>query len=152
MQPSAQLVCPQCQWQSMCGPVQMLEWLREVKMARRDAAPETDLLGELFRAACARFACPGCGAVGLSVCDPSDEDDEAWGMARKCESCGRPIARERLDVFPDTRLCVDCQARRDRGESPDPPQYCPRCGSVMTLGQSRRGVTRYVMICPNCRS
>ena len=130
----------------------MLEWLRGVKMARRDAAPDPDLLPELFCAACVRFACPRCKAVGLSVCDPEVEDDEAWGMARTCESCGRPIARERLEVFPDTRSCVDCQARTDRGESAEPAEYCPRCGSVMTLGQRHRGVTRYVMICPNCRS
>jgi predicted RNA-binding Zn-ribbon protein involved in translation (DUF1610 family) len=130
----------------------MLDWLRSVKMARRDAAPEPDLLPELFRAAAARFACPQCRAVGLSVGDADDDDDEAWGMPRKCESCGRPIARERLEVFPDARLCVGCQAQSDRGAVSGPAEYCPRCGSVMTIGQSRRGVTRYVMICPNCRS
>ncbi len=130
----------------------MLDWLRGVQMARRDAAPEPELLGELFRVAAPRFACPQCGAVGLSTTDAQDEDDEDWGMARKCEGCGRPIARERLEVFPDTRLCVLCQAKNDRGEAAGPDEYCPRCGSVMTLSQSRRGVTRYVMTCPNCRA
>lgn len=130
----------------------MVQWLRTVKMVRRDAAPEPDLLPELFRAAAPRFACPQCGAIGLSTGAADDEDDEAWGMARKCDGCGRRIARERLEVFPETRLCVDCQAKSDRGEAVAPAEYCPRCGSVMTMRQSRRGVTRYVMICPNCRS
>jgi RNA polymerase-binding transcription factor DksA len=136
----------------VCGPAQMLDWLRSVKMVRRDAAPEPDLLPELFRAAAARFACPQCEAPGLSVGESDVDDDEAWGMARKCESCGQPIAHERLEVFPDSQLCVACQAQSDRGAATGPSEYCPRCGSIMTIGQSRRGVTRYVMVCPNCRS
>jgi DNA-directed RNA polymerase subunit M/transcription elongation factor TFIIS len=130
----------------------MLAWLRTAGMVRRDAAPEPDLLPELFRSAAPRFACPQCNAVGLSVGQPVEEDDEDWGMARKCESCHRPIARERLEVFPDTRLCVECQSATDRGDEPSDVEYCPRCGSIMTLRQSRRGLTRYVMSCPACRS
>jgi predicted RNA-binding Zn-ribbon protein involved in translation (DUF1610 family) len=129
----------------------MLEWLRRVKMARHGAAPEAELLAELFRAAAVRFVCRKCGAVGLSVSEADEGDDEAWGMARKCEGCGRPIARERLDVFPETRLCVECQRKIDAGETLAPAEYCPRCGSVMTLRASRRGVTRYVMACPKCK-
>ena len=121
-------------------------------MVRRGTAPEPDLLGELFRTAAPRFACPECGTVGLTAGDAEDDDEEDWGMARKCEDCGRPIASERLEVFPDTRLCVLCQAKDDRGEAAGQEDYCPRCGSVMTLRQSRRGVTRYVMICPRCRA
>lgn len=130
----------------------MIEWLREAQMTRRGTAPEAELLGELFRAGAGRFACPQCGAVGLAVEDAAVEDDEAWGMARKCDDCGKPIARERLEVFPDTRRCVSCQGRSDRGEATGPDEYCPKCGSVMSMRQSRRGVTRYVMSCPNCRT
>lgn len=152
MYESAKLECPNCRWHTVCGPSQMLDWLRKVKMVRRDAAPEPELLPELFRAAAARFACPQCNGLGLAIGAAADESDEAWGMARKCESCGRPIARERLEIFPDTRLCVECQATSDRGDAPSDVEYCPRCGSIMTIRQSRRGLTRYVMSCPNCRS
>lgn len=129
----------------------MLDWLRGVKMVRRDTQPDEELLGELFRAAAARLTCPHCQAVGLAVTPAKLEDDEDWKMARACEECGRPIPRERLEILPQSRLCAECQGRLDRGESEDSPQYCPKCGSVMKLRQSRRGVTRYEMICPQCR-
>ncbi len=29
-----------------------------------------------------------------------------------CERCGRPIAPERLDALPATRLCIACASRR----------------------------------------
>lgn len=35
------------------------------------------------------------------------------GTYGKCESCGRPIAKARLDVIPYTRFCVECAASRD---------------------------------------
>jgi predicted RNA-binding Zn-ribbon protein involved in translation (DUF1610 family) len=129
----------------------MVEWLRRVKTARQGVAPEPEVLAELFRAAAARFACPECGAVGLSVGEADEGDDEAWGMARKCEACGRPIARKRLEVVPEARLCVECQRKADAGESLAPAEFCPRCGSVMTMRASRRGVTRYVMVCLKCK-
>jgi hypothetical protein len=129
----------------------MVDWLRRVKMARHRVAPEPELLGELFRAAAVRLVCPKCASVGLSVGAADEGDDEAWDMARKCEACERPIARERLEALPDARLCMECQRKADAGEPLAPAEYCPRCGSVMTLRQSRRGVTRYVMACPKCK-
>ncbi|MGI6034932.1 MAG: TraR/DksA C4-type zinc finger protein [Limnochordia bacterium] len=29
-------------------------------------------------------------------------------MERKCEFCGQPIPRERLEALPNTRRCVKC--------------------------------------------
>jgi predicted RNA-binding Zn-ribbon protein involved in translation (DUF1610 family) len=129
----------------------MLRWLKSAGMVRRDTAPEPELLPELFRAAAAKFACPKCGRLGLVAADAGEDDDEAWGMARKCVECGQPIPRERLEVFPGATLCVECQGKSDRGEPTGEAEYCPRCGSVMQLRQSGRGVTRYVMACPRCR-
>ncbi len=31
----------------------------------------------------------------------------------KCEECGDPIPRKRLEVLPDTTLCVTCQSYND---------------------------------------
>lgn len=130
----------------------MLRWLRDVRQVRRDAEPEPELLAELFRVAAAKFTCPKCAAVGLVVREVAEEDNEAWGMARACEACKRPIPVERLEVFPDARLCTACQAQSDRGELTGPAEYCPRCGSVMGVRQGGgAGVTRYVMSCPSCR-
>jgi predicted RNA-binding Zn-ribbon protein involved in translation (DUF1610 family) len=148
----AELACPRCGFSAICGSATMVDWLRQVKMVRRDVGPEAELVGELFRAAAWKFTCPECGTVGLAVRAVPRENDEDWGMARACEACGRPVARERLEVFPDATMCVDCQARADRGEMSGPAEYCPRCGNVMTLRQSRAaGLTRYVVACPKCR-
>jgi RNA polymerase-binding transcription factor DksA len=39
------------------------------------------------------------------------------GTFGNCEGCGRPIARERLEVVPYTRYCVKCASSRDRTPS-----------------------------------
>ena len=31
-----------------------------------------------------------------------------------CERCGNPIAPERLQIFPETRLCIDCKNEVER--------------------------------------
>jgi hypothetical protein len=152
MNETAEVVCRRCQRAEVCGPAAMLDWLRRVRMVRRDAAPEPDLLGELFRAAAAKLVCPRCGAVGLAVRAAAEEDEEAWGMARRCEACGQAIARERLQALPGARLCARCQSREDRGELNEPPEYCPKCGGAMVVRPTRgAGVTRYEMVCPSCR-
>jgi hypothetical protein len=130
----------------------MIDWLRRAGMLRPRIEPEMELIGELFRVAAPRFACPDCGAMGLFVRAPREEDDEEWGMARQCEICKRPIARERLEALPDTRLCIDCQARSDRGKDSAAAEYCPRCGTPMVVRPTRgAGITRYQLTCPACR-
>ena len=31
-----------------------------------------------------------------------------------CEKCGKPIDPERLEIFPETTLCIDCKRERER--------------------------------------
>lgn len=38
-------------------------------------------------------------------------DDRTYGA---CESCGRPIAKARLQAFPRATLCVSCKQREER--------------------------------------
>jgi DnaK suppressor protein len=38
-------------------------------------------------------------------------DQLAAGTYGICESCGRPIAPERLEARPDARLCIECARR-----------------------------------------
>jgi RNA polymerase-binding transcription factor DksA len=33
-----------------------------------------------------------------------------------CESCGQPIARARLEVMPQARLCVSCKEKEERAQ------------------------------------
>jgi len=148
----AELTCPKCHWMTTCGPTAMLDWLRRVRMVRSDTAPEEDLLGELFRSATPKFSCPKCSHMGLMAREAPPETDEDWGMARTCQDCGRPIARERLEAFPDAKICVTCQGKAERGEATAAAEYCPRCGNIMQLKQSRSsGITRYALTCPQCR-
>ena len=152
MSDSVELHCPQCTYATVCGTTSMIGWLRRARLLKRDVTPELDLLAELFRASAGKFACPDCGAVGLAVRDVDDGDDEAWGMARKCDGCGRPIPRERVEALPNVRLCVACQSGDDRGEAAGERDFCPRCGSVMVVRQSGgAGLARYALVCPACR-
>jgi DnaK suppressor protein len=48
-----------------------------------------------------------------------DDIDYAIQQARSvgygiCENCGRKIDPERLEIFPETTLCVDCKRERER--------------------------------------
>lgn len=36
------------------------------------------------------------------------------GTYGRCESCGRPIAKARLQAFPGATLCVECKQREER--------------------------------------
>lgn len=132
---------------------QRLAWLRAVGKLRQEAKPDAALIDELFRTTAGQFACRVCGAVGLSVKPVDDEDEDvAWGQPRRCEDCSAPIPRERLELFPQTRLCVACQSRDERGARPTEVEYCPRCGAAMQLVLSRgSGISRYRVSCPSCR-
>jgi RNA polymerase-binding protein DksA len=33
-----------------------------------------------------------------------------------CESCGNPIARARLEVMPQARLCISCKEKEERSQ------------------------------------
>jgi predicted RNA-binding Zn-ribbon protein involved in translation (DUF1610 family) len=129
----------------------MLRWLQSAGMMRRAKEPEAPLIEELFAQSGDRFACPQCGRMGLLVEDADDDwSDDAWGEARKCARCGKPIPAERLEIFPNATHCAACQQTADSAEA-DTPEYCPRCGAIMTLRAARiGGVQRYQMVCPSC--
>ncbi|HSH45082.1 MAG TPA: TraR/DksA C4-type zinc finger protein, partial [Longimicrobiales bacterium] len=45
------------------------------------------------------------------------KEPESFG---KCESCGREISMERLEIVPWARLCIDCKrAAEEQGEGAD---------------------------------
>jgi hypothetical protein len=144
------LYCTACDWRTRCGPAAMIERLREARMLRAGVEADPELLGELFRSAAPRCQCPQCGHSGLATA-PASDDEFDWPEARRCSDCGAMIPSERLEVFPDTRLCVKCQSGDEHGHTPDAAEYCPRCGTVMRLTTTTRGITRHVMTCPKCR-
>ena len=84
----------------------------------------------------------------MRVAEEDDWDD--WGGAVACQGCRQPIPRERLDIFPGTKLCAACQQKDDSGAN-DEPEFCPRCGDIMSV-RLKSGTSRYVMSCPSCGS
>ena len=145
----ASLACRQCSWTTLCSDLDIVAWLQRHGRLRRAEQPEADLTQEMFRVTADRFACPACGAVGLAVGDP-DEADE-WESGRACDVCRQVIPPERLEVFPDTRVCAQCKDAEETGQSTEEPEYCPRCGAIMQLRSARgSGISRYQLVCPEC--
>lgn len=140
-----QLRCLICSHAEVVNPDGMLRRLQSVGKLRREKEPDSALLAELLRAAAGQLVCAGCGHVGLNVEQPVEED---WGPLRTCESCGQPIAAERLEVFPATTRCTACQVADDVGESSDEREFCPKCGAVMVL---KRAASGYAWACSECR-
>jgi DNA-directed RNA polymerase subunit M/transcription elongation factor TFIIS len=147
-----ELVCPACKRRGPQRPDQLLERLRAAGTMRRAKEPDEAEIVELFRAHQATFACAACGHVGLSLQEPQSDEEEDWGDPQPCERCGALIPAERLELFPNTTLCVQCQQASEREGDSGPAEYCPHCGSILQLRKaSGAGITRYVMQCPSCR-
>ena len=73
------------------------------------------------------------------VCCMLDDDPDVCGDPIPCESCGATIPSERLEVFPESKVCARCQAKFDRGEQAGPLEYCPRlpCGTRRPVRRAR---------------
>ena len=161
---SRQLICPSCQWRTLCGKEDLVARLRLVGVLRREKDPDEELIAHLLPDAASRMTCPLCKEVGLKVVDAeSDPDDwqnedwadDDWQAAVLCEVCREAIDPERLEFLPDTRRCTACQSKSEAGiVEEDEPEFCPRCGSLVELRVSRAGgLTRYKRFCTgSCRS
>lgn len=144
--------CPNCGRRESLRPEQMAAKLRTVGLLRRADDPEPDLVAELFSAALARLRCEHCGNLGLALAEPEELAADDWGDPVPCERCGHPIPPERLELFPDSKLCVACQQKAEQGAAGGQVEYCPHCGDILQLRKSGgSGITRYTMFCPSCR-
>lgn len=154
---SKQLYCPDCGYQTTLGADDIAVRLRLLGHLRRDKDPDEGVLAELLTTSAQNMTCPTCKSVGLGVRDQVDDADEFddWQAAVLCEICREPIPEERLEVAPDAKRCVGCQAKAEAGTLPEEPDFCPRCGSLVELRVSRGGgITRYKRFCtgqPPCR-
>lgn len=141
--------CPACDHATFKDFAQTVATLRAAGMLRRVEHPDETLVGELLSASANRLRCSECGAAGLQVSEAHDEFD--WPEAKECERCGAEIPAERLEIFPDTTLCVKCQSAGESGVQSDAPEFCPRCGGLMQLRPAGgSGLARYVMKCSDC--
>lgn len=164
------LSCPPCGWSELCDMATAVHHLGGAGMLRRSSGTSPAEVAELLTAALPRLKCPDCQQAGLEASSGPEGparvglgggvlpwEGDGWPEARLCDECESPIHPERLEVFPDTRLCTACQ-RRDETGAPNLAEdvYCPRCGAPMLVKPtSGHGVTRYVWVCsqyPACRS
>ncbi len=153
---TANLTCPHCGWRTICGEAEVARRLRTLGLLKRAPNPPEELLSELLAAHVGELPCDQCQTVGLVAVDSVDDEDSGdWQQAVVCEVCRKPIPPERVEVFPDARRCVACQDVADRGEEPDEPEFCEKCGALVELRVSRGGgITRYKRFCtghPPCR-
>ncbi|HEV3007015.1 MAG TPA: TraR/DksA C4-type zinc finger protein [Pirellulales bacterium] len=148
-----ELYCTKCGWRSTHDAAGVAEWLRGSGRLRCHSEATPDELRELALALAPKSECPNCGGVGLIAKPVDDEAD--WPQARRCDACGKPIAAERLEVFPDATLCAPCQQGEERGEQDATGEFCPKCGWPMVVKPSRgAGIRRYLLVCsksPPCR-
>ncbi len=122
--------------------------LQSIGRLKRGVRVETDLLLELARVSAGELSCIACGVTGLALNEGVPAHDD---FGRRCEVCRQLIDPERLEVFPDSTLCTNCQKGEDRGVDSTMPEYCSSCGTPLVLAKSTIGVTRYRMSCPQCR-
>jgi hypothetical protein len=141
-----ELRCRECGWTECCDLAQMRAALQRTGMLRRATDPEPSLVVELFRQSVSKFACPECDAAVTA----QDVDDCSWNDARKCEGCDKVIPPARIAAMPQAEFCAECQQKVDRGEPVGEPEYCERCGGVMVLKRSTKGIRRFVEQCSSC--
>lgn len=141
--------CPACHHSAIKGFAQTVEALQSAGMLRRVEHPEDALVLELLANSAERLICSECGQAGLQISDVHEEFD--CPESKKCERCGADIPAERLEVFPDTTVCVQCQSAGEAGAVHNDAEYCPRCGGPMQLRQAGgSGLARYEMKCFTC--
>jgi len=141
--------CPTCGNVIVSDQEEMIARLRSAGRLRRVNDVDPVFLFELVKSAAQSWACPKCSSTGLSV-SMSDEDSE-WPGAPRCEHCGKRISPERVAAFPGTRHCVDCQGKLE-SQQPVTDEFCPHCGTILVLrNQHGSGISRYVLVCPECK-
>lgn len=141
--------CHQCLAERRFEEESMLARLHSRGMLRRERNPETALVRELFTTLAEDLPCPECGASGATVHDLWDDE---WSDEAPCEGCKTPISAERLEIFPDTKLCPSCQSKLDAGEDiHQEVDYCPSCGGILQLSKRHgTGLAGYRMVCGEC--
>lgn len=144
-----EVCCSGCGHSKLYGQEEMLSYLRRLGKFRRSAKPKLDIVQQLFESTAETMPCGECGHIGMQVSVAEIDDD--WGDAKCCERCAVPIPIERLEIFPETKLCMKCQSASDSGSDEQMVEYCPRCGSVMSMQPTTKsGLTGYTLKCGAC--
>lgn len=144
------LKCRSCGKEEFVGLTGSVQRLADLGMLRRQKEPDAELILELLSSAVSRMTCRACEATGLELVAAETWDDH-FPTAKTCEHCGESILADRLEVFPDAKLCTNCQRREELGDSSEEETFCPKCGSIMQVREVRRVISQYQLVCPVCR-
>ncbi|MDP6443760.1 MAG: hypothetical protein QGG36_14950 [Pirellulaceae bacterium] len=136
--------CRACQDSVAVTLAELVSRLRDAGMLLRDKEPAPEMIAALLPTASDKVSCGSCGAAGVSI-TPYEQMDE-WEDGRSCQRCGATIPPERLEIFPDSQTCAQCESAGGGDER----EFCPRCGDLMVMKTSSRGVTRYALVCRAC--
>lgn len=145
--------CKACRYEEQTAVAELFQRLQKLGLMKRADEPDLAVALELARSSVQRSPCPRCKGNDFApeLCTQAD-DDEDWGDPKPCSACGKLIPAERIALFPEVELCTKCQQRLDSGNTTAVDDYCPHCGTPMTMRQGRGpGLTRYELICPSCR-
>jgi|LakMenEpi03Aug12_release.lakeMendotaPanAssembly.Ray.scaffolds.fasta_scaffold01655_5 predicted RNA-binding Zn-ribbon protein involved in translation (DUF1610 family) len=160
--------CPKCGHHRWLAAADRLVWLQQAGFLRRQKDPSSEIVAEMFRLKMPELPCPNCQQKGVKIVPKTtvEDDDSQWETnptlqsnqvsTRYCDQCRNPIDPERLELFPTTVRCVDCQRRIEKGElQPDGSQatnadYCPRCGDFLQTVRNRSSLGAYRVQCSSC--
>lgn len=141
--------CAHCRAERRVRDQEMLELVQSHGMLRREAKPEPALVLELLGTIADQLTCNTCGQHGALLKEDWNDD---WADEVLCEGCQVAIPVERLEIFPDTKFCPDCQSLYESGQAPgEEAEYCEACGGIMKLvKRGGAGLAGYTSVCSEC--
>lgn len=144
-------------------------WLQQAGFLRRHKDPASDIVAVMFGLKLPELPCPGCQKKGVRISQQVqsiEDDDSQWDTAgsggttqaadKYCTDCRSVIDPDRLEFFPDTVRCGDCQRKFEGqadGRTSDQwnvDDLCPRCGDFLQTRRNRSSLNAYRVQCPGC--
>ncbi len=171
------LQCSACQHMVTLDAAGRLRWLQRHGHLRRVSDPHSDLVDPLFtsqretssvrNASRVRWVIATAEAVRMggqsskvvisSIAtsqrrSSSEDDPEFWVKLEGAKLAGGKIASERLQVLPDTKLCMACAQTEQCATacSTLSDESCPRCGNWLHWITRRSSLQNHALSCRHC--
>ena len=144
------LACPACEFRETRTFADVVECLRQNGRLRREAKPIWDFGVPLWNLETAASLCPECGESTLVLEPFVNQGDWDDGVVR-CEACRQVISEERLEIFPETKVCSTCKSASEHSAPEVSDEgFCPNCGNYLETILSSTHLARYRQRCQKC--
>ena len=144
------LECSACEFRETRVFADVFKCLRQNSRLRREAKPSWDFVVQLWNLEPSASLCAECGESTLVLqpfINQGGWDDEVV----RCEGCRQVIAQERLEIFPETRVCYKCQSALEQPTSQISDQgFCPSCENYLETILASSHLARYRQRCQKC--